>query len=63
MLTTINDTNYVDANDIKLEVHARNKPGNYVVLKHVLCVDRLPITSDIQISKDLMDYVALNFQN
>ena len=59
MLTTINDTNYVDATDIELEVHALNKPGNSVALKHVLCVDRLPITSDIPIAKELTDYEHL----
>ena len=59
MLTTINDTNYVDATDIELEVHALDKPGNSVALKHVLCVDRLPITSDIPIAKELTDYEHL----
>ena len=59
MLITINDTNYVDATDIELEVHALNKPGNSVVLQHVLCVDCLPITSDIPIAKELTDYEHL----
>ena len=59
MLTTINDTNYVDATDIEREIYALNKLGNYVALKHVLCVDRLPITSDIQIAKELTDYEHL----
>ena len=59
MLTTINDTNYVVATDTELEVNLLNKPGNSAALKHVLCVDRLPITSDIPIAKELTDYEHL----
>lgn len=61
-LSTVNDTQQLDATDIELQVHALNVPGNPITLDHVLCVNDLPIT-DIPTASDVADYKHLNNVN